>query len=389
MMSTMDSLRYCKKLLHAGFMVMNPYDGMIQAWIGGINYDFFKYDHVQQSVRQPGSTFKAFVYGAAMEEGFSPCDRIQDRYIRYEYDEDSAGRKVHRKWSPSNATGSYSGGSLTLRHAIGRSINSVAVQLTAELGKKQAEKEGNPISDMSLAVLKGAKIVAEFARKCGIRTSLDPKPSIGLGSSDVSVYDMVGAYSVFLNSGFWKEPTLISRIESRKGELIREFSAPTQKVMSEEAAYRMVHMLKGTLEEPMGTAQALFDTRLYWVPGNDCAGKTGTSSNQSDGWFMGMTKDFVGGVWVGAEERSIHFRTMRQGEGSQTALPIFGFFMKRYYSSKALGPKTGTFPKKKFQLPSCRSRSSRKAAVSPAEVTDEAIGPVPEAQPLPTEGPQE
>jgi penicillin-binding protein 1A len=369
MMSTIDSLRYCKKLLHAGFMVMDPYQGQIKAWIGGINYDFFKYDHVVQSVRQPGSTFKSFVYGAAMEKGFSPCQRIQDKYMRYEYDEDSAGVKVHRVWVPGNATGYYSGSNMTLRHAMGRSINSVAVQLTAELGKFVAEKEGNPITDMNEAVQKGAYVVAEFARKCGIKTRLDPKPSIGLGSSDVSVYDMVGAYSVFLNSGFWKEPGLIARIETRKGELIREFSAPTQKVMSEEAAYRMVHMLKGTLEEPAGTAQALFDPK-FWVYGNDYAGKTGTSSNQSDGWFMGLTKDFVGGVWVGAEERCVHFRGLRQGEGSKTALPIFGLFVRKVYTNRNLGYKTGLFPRKKFPLPSCPTRLPKKAADSTALSTE-------------------
>lgn len=377
LLSTIDSLRYCKKMLHTGFMVMDPYQGKIMAWIGGINYNFFKYDHVEQSVRQPGSTFKSFVYGAAMERGFSPCHRIQDRYIRYEYDEDSAGVKVHRKWTPGNATGSYSGRSITLRHAIGRSINSVAVQLTAELGRQEAEKEGQPISDINLAVQKGAGIVAEFARKCGISTPLDPKPSIGLGSSDVRVYDMVGAYSVFANSGFWKEPMLVARILDRKGKLIREFSAPTEKVMSEEAAYKMVHMLKGTLEEPMGTAQNLFDGR-YWVTGNDCAGKTGTSSNQSDGWFMGLTKDFVGGVWVGAEERSVHFRSMKQGEGSKTALPIFGLFMKKYYARA--GTRTGTFPKKKIPLPGCRTILPRKTE-EPAEgetAPEPAEAPAPE-----------
>jgi penicillin-binding protein 1A len=363
MMSTMDSLRYCKKLLHAGFMVMDPYQGQIKAWIGGINYDFFKYDHVIQSMRQPGSTFKSFVYGAAMERGFSPCQRIQDRYMRYEYDEDSAGIKVHRVWTPGNATGYYSGSNMTLRHAIGRSINSVAVQLTAELGKQEAEKEGSSLTDLNLAVQKGAHIVADFARKCGIKTRLDPKPSIGLGSSDVSVFDMVGAYSVFLNSGFWKEPSLVARIETKNGEVIREFSAPTQKVMSEEAAYRMVHMLKGTLEEPLGTAQALFDPK-YWVYGNDYAGKTGTSSNQSDGWFMGLTKDFVGGVWVGAEERCVHFRSLRQGEGSKTALPVFGLFVKKVYSNRNLGYKTGYFPRKKFPIPGCPTRLPKKAADS-------------------------
>ncbi len=376
MMSTLDSLRYCKKLLHAGFMVMEPYQGQIKAWIGGIDYGFFKYDHVAQSVRQPGSTFKAFVYGAAMEQGYSPCQRIQDAYRKYDYEEDSAGIIVKRSWVPGNATGYYSGSSMTLRHAIGRSINSVAAQLTELLGKAArgtADKpEYNKLKDIQI----GASVVAAFARRCGIRSKLEEKPSIGLGSSDVSVYDMVGAYSVFMNSGFWKEPTIVAKIEDKKGEVIREFSAPTQKVMSEEAAYRMVHMLKGTLEESAGTAQALFDPK-FWVYGNEYAGKTGTSSNQSDGWFMGLNKDFVGGTWVGAEERCVHFRGLRQGEGSKTALPVFGLFIHKLYANRQLGYKPGMFPKKNFKIPSCPTRLAKKAVDSTATELETAE-PVPE-----------
>lgn len=349
MMSTIDSLKYCKKILHAGFMVMDPFHGQIKAWIGGINYDFYKYDHVEQSVRQPGSTFKAFVYGAAMENGYNPCSRIQDKYVKYEYDEDSAGVKIHKTWAPGNATGYFTGMNMTLRFAMGRSINSVAAQLTNLLG---AEK------------------VADFAHKCGISTPLKAIPSIGLGPNDVSVFDMVGAYAVFLNSGFWNEPTLVARIEDHNRTLIRTFTPQSRKVMSEEGAYKMVHMLKGTLQEPAGTAQALFSFNIFL--GNEMGGKTGTSSNQSDGWFMGVTKDLVGGVWVGAEERCVHFRSLRQGEGSKTALPIFGLFMEKVYRNKALGIRPGFFPKKKFPLPYCPTHIPRKSvdttdAAEPAE----------------------
>lgn len=346
MMSTIDSLKYCKKILHAGFMVMDPFHGQIKAWIGGINYDFYKYDHVEQSVRQPGSTFKAFVYGAAMENGYNPCSRIQDKYVKYEYDEDSAGVKVHKTWAPGNATGYFTGMNMTLRFAMGRSINSVAAQLTNLLG---AEK------------------VADFAHKCGISTPLKAIPSIGLGPNDVSVFDMVGAYAVFLNSGFWNEPTLVARIEDHNRTLIRTFTPQSRKVMSEEGAYKMVHMLKGTLQEPAGTAQALFSFNIFL--GNEMGGKTGTSSNQSDGWFMGVTKDLVGGVWVGAEERCVHFRSLRQGEGSKTALPIFGLFMEKVYRNKALGIRPGFFPKKKYPLPYCPTHVPRKSADT-AEVAE-------------------
>jgi penicillin-binding protein 1A len=343
MMSTMDSLRYCKKLLHAGFLVMDPYRGQIKSWVGGINYDFFKYDHVEQSVRQPGSTFKAFVYGCAMENGYNPCSRIQDRYVKYEYDEDSAGTIIHKTWAPGNATGGFSGVNMTLRYAMGRSINSIAAQLTHLLG---------------------AQKVADFAKACGITTTLKPIPSIGLGSNDVSLIDMVSAYSVFLNSGFWNEPMIVSRIEDRNRNLIRNFVPKTRKVMTEQAAYNMVHMLKGTLQEPGGTAQALFSFNIFY--GNEMGGKTGTSQNQSDGWFMGVTKDLVGGVWVGAEERSVHFRSLRAGEGSKTALPVFGLFMEKVYRDKSLGIRPGFFPKKKFQIPYCATRIPKKDTGSTA-----------------------
>jgi penicillin-binding protein 1A len=345
MMSTIDSLKYCKKILHAGFMVMDPFRGQIKAWIGGIDYKFFKYDHVEQSVRQPGSTFKPFVYGAAMENGYNPCSRIQDRYVKYEYDEDSAGVKVHKTWAPTNATGYFTGTNMTLRFAMGRSINSVAAQLTNLLG---------------------AQKVADFAHKCGISSPLKATPSIGLGSNDVSVFEMVGAYGSFLNNGFWNEPMIVGRIEDHNRNLIRNFTPKTQKVMSEEAAYKMVHMLKGTLQEPGGTAQALFSFNIFY--GNEMGGKTGTSSNQSDGWFMGLTKDLVGGIWVGAEERCIHFRSLRAGEGSKTALPIFGLFMEKVYRDKSLGIRVGFFPKKKYPLAYCPTRIPKKDTSSAAPV---------------------
>lgn len=348
LMSTVDSLRYCKRLLHAGFMVMSPFSGQVKAWVGGINYEFFKYDHVKQMVRQPGSTFKAFVYATAMENGYNPCSRIVDRYVKYEYDEDSAGILLHKTWAPGNATGSFSGMNMTLRYAMGRSINSVAAQLTNLLG---AEK------------------VAAFARTCGITTPLKATPSIGLGSNDVSLYDMVGAYSVFLNSGVWNRPTIIGRVEDHNKNLIRNFVPEMRKVMSEQSAYLMVHMLKGTLQEPGGTAQALFTYNIF--RGNEMGGKTGTSNNQSDGWFMGLTRDLVGGVWVGAEDRAVHFRTLRTGEGSKTALPVFGIFMEKVYNQKELGIRPAFFPRKNFKIPVCPTRIPKKDTTSVEEAQAE------------------
>ena len=352
-MSTMDSIRYCKKLLHAGFMVMDPFQGQIKAWVGGIDYKFFKYDHVKQSKRQPGSTFKAFAYGAAMENGYNPCSRIQDRYVKYEYDEDSSGVIRHKTWAPGNATGYFTGMNMTLRFAMGRSINSVAAQITHLLG---------------------AQKVADFAHKCGITDSLKPIPSIALGPNDVSVFDMVGAYSVFLNNGFWNEPMIVARVEDHNRNLIQTLTPKTQKVMSEQAAYNMVYMLQGTLQEPAGTAQALFSFNIF--RGNEMGGKTGTSSNQSDGWFMGVTKDLVGGMWVGAEERCVHFRNLRAGEGSKTALPIFGRFMEKVYRDKSLGITMGYFPRKKqFKLPFCPTRMPKKDTSTATEAAPEEPDP--------------
>ncbi len=330
MMSTMDSLAYYKRLLNTGMMTMDPFTGHIKAWIGGINYNYFKYDHVKQMARQPGSTFKAFVYAAAMDKGYAPCFRIQDNPVTMRYRDTLAdGRIVDTSWSPHNATGNFSGINMSLRFGIGRSVNSIAAQMTSLLGN------GDPV--------KGAAVVAEYAKKMGIKGKLKPRPAIGLGSNDVSLFDMVGAYSTFLNKGVHQEPIIVSRIEDHNGNVIKDFRPKQSKALSEEAAWLMVYMLQGTLQEPGGTAQALWSYQVF--RNNQLAGKTGTSSNQSDGWFMGMSKDLVTGVWVGAEERSIHFRTLRQGEGSKTALPIYGLFMERLYADRKLGITEGFFPK--------------------------------------------
>lgn len=329
-MSTIDSLKYYKRLLNTGFMAMDPFTGHIKAWVGGINYDYFKYDHVKQMVRQPGSTFKAFVYAAAMDAGYGPCYKIQDAPVTIKYrDTLSDGRIVDTSWSPHNATGYFSGMNMSLRFGIGRSVNSIAAQMTKLLGG------GDPI--------KGAAVVADYARKMGIKGKLKPRPAIGLGSNDVSLFDMVGAYATFLNHGTFQEPIIVSRIEDHNGNIIKEFRPIQHKALSEEAAWLMVHMLQGTLQEPGGTAQALWSYNVW--RNNQLAGKTGTSSNQSDGWFIGMSKDLVAGVWVGAEERSIHFRSLRQGEGSKTALPVYGLFMERLYADNRLGINEGFFPK--------------------------------------------
>ncbi len=323
-LSPMDSIRYYKWFLHAGFMTMDPFSGHIKAWVGGINYKYFKYDHVRQSQRQPGSTFKPFVYLAAIDRaGYSPCHIMKDQPISIKYMENGE----EKIWTPHNSDGRYSGDSLTLRRAMAKSVNSVTAQVTQMVGWNT---------------------VIEYAKKLGIQSPLQSVPSVGLGSSDVNLYEMVGAYSTFLNHGLWTKPMFITRIEDRNGNVIHEFIPQRQQVISEESAWLMLHMLKGGLEEPGGTSQALFQYDLF--RGNEFGGKTGTSQNHSDGWFMGLTKDLVSGMWVGADDRSIHFRTSSMGEGARTALPIYGIYMEKLYADTALNIKMGYFPKARIKI---------------------------------------
>jgi penicillin-binding protein 1A len=318
-LSPMDSIRYMKKFLNAGFLVMDPYTGKVKVWIGGINYKFFKYDHINQSKRQPGSTFKPFVYCAALDNGWTPCDRITDKQITIKYEENG----VKKTWSPHNADWKFTGRNITLRHAMARSCNSVTVQLSEKVG---------------------FETVADYAKKLGISTKLKPVPSIGLGSNDVSLLEMVTAYSVFLNHGMYNEPMLVVKITDRNGKLIKEFKPKSKRVLSDSTANLMVYMLKGGLEEPGGTSQALWDYADIFGD-NEIGGKTGTSSNYSDGWFMGVTKDLVAGTWVGGEDRCIHFRKSEKMEGCHTALPIFGIFMTKVYKDTKTKITKGKFPK--------------------------------------------
>jgi len=383
-MSPMDSLAYYKGLLHAGFFVLNPFNSHIKAWVGGLDYSHFKYDHVKQSKRQPGSTFKGFVYGAAIENGLGPCDRLQDRYFQVKYEEEEKGLTVQREWSPSNATGYFSGINMTLRYGMGRSINSIAAQLTEYLGKRLTPEEKETIRPQLEKygfrgdlpdILYGANVVADFAHKLGIKSPLKPVPSIGLGPNDVSVYEMVAAYSTYQNQGFTGEPLLVTRIEDKNGKELKRFTASHKRVLSPETAWLMVHMLKGTLQEPGGTAQALFSFDIF--RGNEMGGKTGTSQNQSDGWFIGLTKDLIAGCWAGADERAVHFRTLRAGEGSKTALPIMGYFMEKMYRDRTLGVKMGYFPKPKVKIRKSYYCTTYVPKPKPVDSTAVDLGPSP------------
>lgn len=320
-LSPMDSIRYYKHFLQCGMMTMDPFTGQILAWVGGINFKYFKYDHVYQSKRQPGSTFKPFVYCTALDKGLSPCDKMVDQrvYIKY-YDR---WLKKDTVWSPRNSDWVFTGEEMTLRRAMAKSVNSITAQLVEKLG---------------------AEAVITYAHKLGIQSRLDTIPSVGLGSSDVTLFEMVGAYSTFLNKGIWTEPVFVTRIEDKNGNLIHEFVPQRKHAISEETAWLMLHMLKGGLEEPGGTSQALFQHGGLFK-GNEFGGKTGTSSNHSDGWFMGVTKDLVTGVWVGGDDRSIHFRTSALGEGARTACPVYGIYMEKLYADSETGVKMGYFPR--------------------------------------------
>lgn len=347
--SMMDSIAYYKHFLHAGFMAMDPNTGYIKAWVGGINYKYFKFDHVKQAKRQPGSTFKPFVYAAAFEKGYSPCDRLRDEPITINYVENGE----NKSWSPHNADWEFTGDSMSLRHAMALSINAIAAKMTEKIGWNT---------------------VAEYARKCGIRTPIKAVPSICLGSNDVSLYELVGAYGTFMNYGEWIEPAFITKITDKNGKVLHTFVAHREKAISEETAFLMSYMLQGSIEEG-GTSANLWTYDL-WKHNNRMGGKTGTSSNHSDGWFVGVANGMVGGVWVGGEDRCIHFRTTDMGEGSQTALPIFGLFMEKVYADESLGFKQGPLPKprvkinKTYMCNGGKPRHQKKADSTTVEVGD-------------------
>ncbi len=311
--STVDSLKYYRYFLHSGFMAMDFRTGHIKAWVGDINHKYFKYDHVRQSKRQPGSTFKPIVYTAAIDNGYTPCFELEDAPVTFML-------PTGESYTPKNADGVFSYEKLTLRQALGRSINSV----TANLMKRV-----------------GIEVVIDYAKKLGIESTLDPVPSLCLGTSDLSLYELVGTYSTFANKGLWTEPFYIYKIEDKYGNVLKEFVPKTREALNAQTAEIMLYMLRGATEERNGTALGLY--RWDVRNNNMIAAKTGTTSNYSDGWFMGITKDLVAGVWVGAEERAIHFRSIALGSGSKMAMPIWGIFMQKIYADTTLGLTKGNF----------------------------------------------
>jgi penicillin-binding protein 1A len=310
--SSYDSLRYYNRFLQSSLMSMDPQTGAVKAWVGGIDYSHFQYDLVKQSRRQPGSTFKPFLYGTAMENGYSPCQM---------FDDVSPSITVNGKqYQVRNANGTYGDGKkYTLRQGLAKSLNSISVKL--------------------IDILKPAN-VASFANKVGITSTLDPVYSLALGTSEVSLYELVGAYSTFVNHGIHTKPYYITRIEDKHGNVIQTFLPVAKQAIDETTAYTMVHMLKGTVEEPGGGARGLSDVVKA---DNEIGGKTGTTDNGSDGWFVGITNNLVTGVWVGGDERSIHFPRWGESSGGRTALPIFDLYMQKVYADSRTAYRKTTF----------------------------------------------
>ena len=304
-MTSEDSIKYMTTFMHCAMVAMEPQTGAVKAWVGDIDFDQWKYDKAT-AMRQPGSTFKLFVYTEAMNQGLTPCDKRRDEYISMQvYD-----KKKHEMttWTPSNASGSFSGDSMPLRSAFARSINSVAVRLGQEMGIKR---------------------IIETAQAMGIKSPLDDQPSLALGSCDVNLLEMVNAYCVIADNGKHHDPVLVTRIVDQDGKEVYTGPTTDEQVIPLKSAFLMQEMLKAGTHDAGGTSVSMSSAEYA---GNsfrdtDWGGKTGTSNNHSDAWFMGVSPHLVVGAWVGGEYRSIHFRTGALGQGSKTALPICGYFI--------------------------------------------------------------
>lgn len=321
-MSTMDSIRYMVRFMHCSMVAMEPQTGAVKAWVGDINFNSWKYDKVT-AMRQPGSTFKLFVYTEAMNQGLTPCDKRRDEYISMKvYDKK---KKEEVTWTPGNANGRFSGDSIPLKSAFARSINSIAVRLGQEMGIKR---------------------IIDTAEKMGIKSPLQDEPSLALGSCDVNLLEMANAYSTIADDGKHHEPILVTHIVDRDGRQVYIAPNKTEQVIPYKSAFLVQQLLLGGLREPGGTSQSLWG---YVGKHNDTewGGKTGTSNNHSDAWFMCISPKLVVGAWVGGEYRSIHFRTGALGQGSRTALPICGYFLQAVLDDPNFKQYHGKFGKPK------------------------------------------
>jgi len=316
-MSTLDSIRYMVRFLHCGFVAMEPNTGQVKAWVGDLDFNTWKYDKVTAQ-RQPGSTFKLFVYTEAMKRGSTPCEHRKDTYFRMKLDENN---KNSEYWVPTNANGYYTEANMTLKAAFAQSVNSIAARLGQELG----------ISN-----------IASTARDMGIRSPLEETPSLALGASDVNLLELLNAYSTVVNDGKAHDPQFVTLILDRDGHEIYRAKDEQREVLTYRTAFLMQQMLMAGLREPGGTSMRLWQY-IRDFPDTDFGGKTGTSNNHSDAWYMGISPHLVCGAWVGGEYRAIHFRTGQLGQGSRTALPICGRFFERVLADKRFSHYRGKF----------------------------------------------
>ncbi|MCI4442683.1 MAG: transglycosylase domain-containing protein [Lentimicrobium sp.] len=318
-MTPLDSIRYYKHFLQSGLMAMEPQTGSIKAWVGGINYKYFQYDHVGQGARQVGSTFKPFVYATAIEQlGMSPCDTILDGPFMIR----KGRHHVTEDWEPRNSDNKYRG-MVTLKQGLANSINIISAKLIDKTGPEA---------------------VVELTHKLGVKSEIPVQPSIALGAVDITVEDMVAAYGTFANQGVYVKPQFITRIEDKSGVVIYEPIPESHDVLNKDVAFAVIKLLEGVTEGGSGArlrtqSGGSGDNRWTGYPymfTNPIAGKTGTTQNQSDGWFMGMVPNLVTGVWVGCEDRSARFKSMAYGQGATAALPVWAYFMKLCYADENL-----------------------------------------------------
>lgn len=313
-MKPIDSMRYYKSFFHTGMLSMNPQTGHVKVWVGDIDHKHFQYDMVKEGKRQVGSTFKPFVYAAAIDQlHLSPCYELPNTPHCIE----ANAHGVHDKWCPKNANNNY-GGSLNLVDALAKSVNTTTARLMDKVGPKA---------------------VINLTKEMGIESDIPELPSIALGTPDISVYEMVGAYATFANQGYYTKPTIVASITDKTGKILYSENRTIRQVLSDEVAYVTVKLMEGVTKSGSGA-------RLRGKPYNfinDIAGKTGTTQNQSDGWFMGMVPNLVTGVWVGAEDRAVHFKSVRDGQGAAMALPIWGLYMKSCYADETLNISKANF----------------------------------------------
>lgn len=327
-MSPMDSIRYFKSFYQCGLMSVEPQTGFVKAWVGGIDYKYFKYDHVKQGTRQVGSTFKPFVYATAIKQKhYSPCFEVPNVITCIE----KGKFGLLQDWCPTNAENEY-GGVYTLKQALAKSINTITTYLMKQVGPEP---------------------VVRLVREMGVESPIDVQPSIALGTVDLSVYEMVGSYTTFANKGVYTQPLMVTRIEDKNGVVLDEFTPKTNEVMNEQDAYVILNLLEGVTQS--GTGQRLRLNGGHYINDivtgfpydfqNPIAGKTGTTQNNSDGWFMGAVPNLITGVWGGCEDRSAHFGSIYYGQGATVALPVWALYMQKCYADKSLHISKAPFEK--------------------------------------------